>query len=238
MKSSMAVIAVVATLVLLSLATMPKAFGQAERGGSPRWRCAYGILYQAILFPALFAQALATLAAPHRDLASWEFARDQAASLQPPEAAFALAFGAYLAFDLVAMKLSKLVAVHHVACLATHIAVHFFLPRGIPYYYAGITLLELGSGACHMFYLYPRVPYFADLWFLLMAISNVAACVCAFSWACLQVSAAVGVYGFVFTLALCYLRQDAALLFRKYSTIFDYGPQGKARRALTVNSCV
>ena len=35
-----------------------------------------------------------------------------------------------------------------------------------------------------------------------------------------------------------YLRQDAALLFRKYSTLFDYGPQGKARRALTVNSCV
>jgi hypothetical protein len=43
---------------------------------------------------------------------------------------------------------------HHAACLVCHFWAIFTRPRGFPLYFAGVVLLEAGSGCCNAFWLY------------------------------------------------------------------------------------
>ena len=155
------------------------------------------------------------------------------------ESAFPILFAAYLAADLLFMELSSLVTIHHLLCLVGHLIILMFVHHGIQHHFAGIMLLELGSGACNVFYLYPQVAYFADFWFWGMAASNVAALICACYWTASQPSFILGVFGFTFVFALAFLRQYTALEpYKKFSAIFDDGHQYKVRKQTERNTPV
>lgn len=49
---------------------------------------------------------------------------------------------------------SALMIFHHAVCLVCHFWAILTRPRGFPLYFAGVVLLEVGSGCCNAFWLY------------------------------------------------------------------------------------
>ncbi len=101
-----------------------------------------------------------------------------------------------------------LLQLHHVVCLASH--AFACVPRatreGVPWYFAGVTSLEVGSGALSAFWLsHSRAALLG--FFVVMTMSNLAGLACARRWARAVDSRAAASVALVVTISLCAIRQ-------------------------------
>jgi len=103
------------------------------------------------------------------------------------EVSFCTVFAAFMICDLLFVPASALLVAHHAACLVCHFWAIFTRPRGFPLYFAGVVLLELGSGCCNWFWLYhEEANLLRHVYVWGMALSNASALGCAYYWCKLQ----------------------------------------------------
>ena len=114
-------------------------FGQELTDGYPRWRVALGCLTQIVWFPVMFL--------------AFVFGR-QAWLME----SFLLVFGYSLLQDCVRFPrtMGPMLLLHHAACLVGLLVARFAAGpewRSVfPYFHCGCTALELGSGACNVYW--------------------------------------------------------------------------------------
>ena len=145
-------------------------FGHELTDGYPRWRVALGCLTQIVSFPAMFLA----------------FALGRQPWLME---SFLLVFACSLLQDCARFPktMGPLLLLHHAACLVGLLVARFGAGpewRSVfPYFHCGCTALELGSGACNVYWLRWLPPKKSELLYhLAMTGSNVVAVACVGVW--------------------------------------------------------
>jgi hypothetical protein len=123
--------------------------------GNPRWRCALGAWTQCVFLPALFAAYA---------LGGRQWAPD----------AFALIFGLFMFEDMATLNMPTVYFYHHCACLLG-LAIALYSPAGFDCFFFSVVFLEIGSGLCNLYLMYPPRPWTARMYIISMTLSNILA---------------------------------------------------------------
>merc|ERR1712224_70153 len=89
------------------------------------------------------------------------------------------------------------------------------LPQTMPVYFAGVVVLELGSGAMNQFLLWPHHRWRAFLYAAGMTLSNAAACFLTWRWVNMDIPMGPKVLNAIITVIMVFLRQKSC---HKYIT--------------------
>lgn len=184
-----------AASVVLGSRVLPAKFGVAIVAGGPRWRSVTSMLTQLLVFP------LCLCTGPNG------------------ERAFIYIFALYMLLDFLLVKLETLFIVHHIFCLIGHAMVVFLLPEGMPIYFPGVVVLEIGSGMMNQFALYPERKWRALMYAVGMTTSNGVALWLCCEWSLLPLPIAPKVLNVLISTIMIALRQKTCY---KYLT---QGPQ-------------
>lgn len=176
---------------------LPPKFGSAIVAGGPRWRSVTSMITQLIVLPWCFCTA-----AHHVG-----------------ERTFIYIFALYMLLDFVLVKLDTLLIAHHIFCLIGHVLVVAVLPQAMPVYFAGVVMLELGSGAMNQFALWPDRRWRAVLYAVGMTSSNAAALFMTWTWASMDIPMAPKMLNSSITLVMVFMRQKSCY---KYITKGPY----------------
>jgi hypothetical protein len=170
---------------LLAVAALKRGVPGAVEGffsdGPPRWRAAMGIPTQFLFFPGL----LLASALKCRGGGGWARQWSSGGAIDCAWAeTFVLVFPVYMVLDFAIVEVRPLMAAHHVLCTVGHLVgcSHVFR-KGLPHYFMAAVALEMGSGACNVFCLYPHQPAALTLYLIVMGMSNLLAVACLLRWA-------------------------------------------------------
>lgn len=184
--------------VLIMLAgsrILPQKFGSALVGGGPRWRSVTSMMTQLLVLPLCFCTG------PYG------------------ERTFIYIFALYMLLDFVLVKLDTLLKLHHIFCLIGHFLVVFLLPQGMAIYFAGVVVLELGSGSMNQFVLWPERRWRAVLYAVGMTLSNLGALFLTWTWVDMDIPIAPKVLTGLITVVMVVMRQKSCY---KYITKGPY----------------
>ena len=169
-KSALAVVALWWACETALRPVARRRFGQELTDGYPRWRVGLGCMTQVVCFPTMFLA----------------FVLGRQAWLME---SFLLVFACSLMQDCARFPrtMGPMLMLHHVACLVGMLVARFAAGpewRSVfPYFFGGCTALELGSGACNVFWLRWLPPRRAAvLYHLAMTGSNLVAVACVGVW--------------------------------------------------------
>lgn len=84
--------------------------------------------------------------------------------------------------DLVQVPMSLLIVAHHLVCFVCNAYATTMALRAFPWYVAGVTALELGSGGNCLVCLWPK-RFTTTAFLVTMSLSNLAAAFCTWQWA-------------------------------------------------------
>jgi len=147
-------------------------FGSELAYGSERWRSAFGLPMQLVVFPTLL-----WIAAESR--------RSDSTMLNAADLSFAYIFGVFMLLDFVILEsIDTLIKLHHLLCFAGNA---FALYGGAPVeafalYFCGVVALEVGTGSLNLWCLYPRSTPLFYTYAITMTLSNIACTACVFEW--------------------------------------------------------
>lgn len=176
-----------AVIHLVQAWALPQMFGTEQVGGTARWRSAASLVTQWIVLPVCW------------------FSRSALGEL-----VFVYVFALYLLLDVFIVKIESLLVVHHFFCLLGHSMVVLNtanMQLGFDIYFAGVVVLELGSGCMNLFCLYPKTVRTAVIYALGMSLSNATACHLCHRWMMLPISLVPKVLNLIVVLVMVTLRQ-------------------------------
>ena len=132
--------------------------------GTPRWRAALGLYFQASMLLLLLAYwAVGGFGGDGSKVrrSQWvgggsEVRRPQGVKLVAYT--FMLIFGGFMLYDFTILSLRPALALHHVVCLVAHTYVLAVGTDdgGFRWYLAAVVVLEMGSGACNLWCVWPN----------------------------------------------------------------------------------
>lgn len=185
-------------------------FGQEVEGyfsnGTPRWRCALGLVTQACVLPVLFIWSWSEHAF---DLRLWS-KHYVKGTRSVSDWMFVFVFAAFLSLDWILVEVRTLMAAHHVACLVGHFIATGMLTQAFSYYFAGVCALELGSASCNLFCMYSSSRVWAASYFICVSVCHVFTLMSMRNWVALMPSRISKAIGLSITVGLVLLRQREA----------------------------
>jgi hypothetical protein len=176
---------------------------EPDASGMPRFRLASGLFTQLFCLPVLLCFSVIS----YGSFSTWvEKAENPWDCLWP--SVFSSVFAAFMLSDMLLLRLSTTMMLHHIACLLSVFACFWVYPEGFPYYTLGVVIMETGSAAFNITLLGS-----SDLIYLvLMPLSNVLSGVVFYLWTSSQSGWSGIIFASVLYIPIVFMRQRAAYL--------------------------